>query len=73
MTKASYDTHRKSLSELDATLAREPYSPAKCVIVVDRTNAILDGTHRASCLLARCGKEPKITVLRILPNPHSNP
>lgn len=67
LTKASYEPHRRSLAALRETLSHEPYSPGKRVIVVDNRNAILDGTHRSSCLLALHGAELKITVLRILP------
>lgn len=67
LTMDSYDTHRQSLLALDRKLAGEPYDPAKLVIVLDVRNAILDGTHRASCLLARNRPDMRIKVLRILP------
>lgn len=43
------------------------YDPARCCIVVDQGNAIVDGCHRAAVMWARGQKDARIRVVRVLP------
>ena len=42
------------------------YDPARCCIVINEHNVIIDGYHRSSAVLAKHGPDYKIRVLRLL-------
>ena len=54
---------RKRMENLVISLA-EKYDPSKCVIVVRKNNAIIDGQHRAAVLYHKYGGDHQVLVVR---------
>lgn len=55
-------------SRMDDTLAsirKNGYDPSKMCICVDENNIVLDGQHRACCILYIYGKDYEIDVCRV--------
>lgn len=55
----------KRFDDLFKSVKKYGYDPKKCVICVNENNVILDGQHRACCLLYLHGEEYEINVLKI--------
>lgn len=58
------DTAKRMLELVKSLTQKDEYDPSKCVIVVRKNNAIIDGQHRAAVLYHKYGPNHKVLVVR---------
>lgn len=58
---------RQRIFRLRDALARDGYDPSRRVIVLDEAGVVVDGCHRATCLLSLLGGDGRVKAVKILP------